>query len=139
MEEVTLEAAEVAADWAVATVEEAAVVSEAAAAAANRAGEAESAAVMVAEVAPAAVEDPVAVMALEAVLVAVEAAGNSKLQTGSFPPDVSTKNSGCHRTESFAAQVGPRALPARVSELKAKSLRSFPLLKSSGGAPVQVL
>jgi hypothetical protein len=114
-EEVTLEAAKVAADWAEATVAEAAAVSEvatvaanqewaealvaeaeavleAAVAAANQAGATESAVVPVAGEAPAwAAVDPVVVTALEGVLVAVilKVAGASKLQTGSFPPGVS--------------------------------------------------
>jgi hypothetical protein len=112
-EEVTLEAAKVAADWAEATVAEAAAVSEvatvaanqewaealvaeavleAAVAAANQAGATESAVVPVAGEAPAwAAVDPVVVTALEGVLVAVilKVAGASKLQTGSFPPSVS--------------------------------------------------
>jgi hypothetical protein len=152
----TLEAEEVAADWAVATVAEAAAVqsvamaaanrvwpealvaeavSKAEAGAANRAAAPESAGAMVAaaapvgEVAPAWAVDPAVAMALEGELVVVLVLRH---QTGSFRPEAENR---CLGNEWFAAELALRVLPTRVSERKLQFLRSFPLFNSSGDAP----
>jgi len=152
---VTLEAEELAVDWAVAPVveaaaallvatgvanqgaalvAEAAMVSVAAAAAANQAVATELAEALVAG----AVTESVEAMALagvgqEAVLVAAAALESEAMAGRAAARDLKQRQSG-----PLPAQVASRFLQRRVLELKARLLRSFPLLKSSGDAPVRI-